>query len=597
MSEKKANEIRANGKLILLFISLVIAFLLLLLYFFSIVRDDRETPQIRTQKIDKTTRASIVSKDGFHLASSKKTFSLAVNSKYIDDDKKDLFVKLLSIYSEIPEKVILEKLDEKPGYTVLSRDINSKTAKNLKELSTKLFGLKVFKPKEDKKQNKMVYYGLFVEEVGETRVYQYKETLSPLIGYTRKYQILGIKGLENYYDKELKGIQDGIIYGQKDVSGNIIFNSGSKSTRKIEGMNIHLNIPLKFQASVEKIISQAKKNLQAKEVVAAVMESQTGKIVALASSNRYDPDTISQSDIPNLNATVTEKSYEPGSVTKPLILAGLFERNLISQYDLVRGYNGKFKLGSKTITDTHPKEWLTAEEIIVESSNIGIAQLAMKLSGQDINDIFYKFGYSRATEIDMPYEKTGLLPHVKKLESEIYKATTSYGYGLRATFIQTLKAYNAFNNNGRIISPRIVDYLTDEANRKIKLPLQTEEQAISPTTAKKMQNILIKTVETGTGKATAIEGLTIGGKTGTAHIAKNGAYVNEYISSFYGFVNDEQNNKYTIGITVFEPKAEYEYFASLTAVPVCKKIIEEMVKLDYLTPKPSPNQPIPQKVN
>jgi cell division protein FtsI (penicillin-binding protein 3) len=582
--EKKGNELSASGKLIVLFLFIAVAFFLLILNLFSISTGDRDTPTVKTQKVDKAIRGSIISKDGFHLATSKKTFSLAVNSKYIDENKKELFVKLLSIYSEIPQETILEKIEARKGYVVLSKDIDSKTAKNLKELSQKLFSLKVFKPKADKKSNKIIYYGLSIDEIGESRVYQYKESLTPVVGYTKKYNIRGIKGVEKYYEKELKGAQDGIIYGQKDIHGNVIFNENSKVIRKIDGLNVHLNVPLKFQYTVDKILSREKERLSAKEIVASVMDSKSGKIIAISSSNRFDPDHIKQEEISWLNATVSEKSYEPGSVTKPMILAGILERNLANPYDLVRGYNGRYRIGRKVITDTHAEAWLSVEDIIVYSSNIGIAQLAMKLSGQEINDIYYKFGYSRITEVDLPYEKAGLLPNVRKLNHDIYKATTSYGYGLRATFIQTLKAYNAFNNNGRVINPRIAEYLTDQAGRKIKLPPQIEEQAISPTTAKKMQNILIKTVKKGTGRDADVEGLVIGGKTGTAHIAKNGKYVNEYISSFFGFANDD-THRYTIGVTVFEPRAKGEYFASQTAAPVFRAIVEEMIKLQYLVPK------------
>ena len=98
-----------------------------------------------------------------------------------------------------------------------------------------------------------------------------------------------------------------------------------------------------------------------------------------------------------------------------------------------------------------------------------------------------------------------------------------------------------------------------------------------------MQKILIKTVEKGTGEATKIAGLTIGGKTGTAHIAKNGKYTNLYNSSFFGFANDK-NNSYTIGVLVREPTKKYYYYASLTAVPIFKKIVEEMIEEGYLSP-------------
>jgi cell division protein FtsI (penicillin-binding protein 3) len=107
-----------------------------------------------------------------------------------------------------------------------------------------------------------------------------------------------------------------------------------------------------------------------------------------------------------------------------------------------------------------------------------------------------------------------------------------------------------------------------------------------------MAKILIKTVNQGTGIKTRIEGLQIGGKTGTAHIAQKGRYVNKYNTSFLGFVNDG-TNKYTLGVTVIQPRTNH--FASLTAVPVFKEIVEALVDDGYLTPD-SEKFPLPKYV-
>mgnify|MGYP000695654509 CR=1 FL=1 len=96
-----------------------------------------------------------------------------------------------------------------------------------------------------------------------------------------------------------------------------------------------------------------------------------------------------------------------------------------------------------------------------------------------------------------------------------------------------------------------------------------------------MKKILIKTGQEGTGVGTIIPGLEIGGKTGTAHIAEKGRYVNKYNTSFFGFANDKKS-AYTIGVTVIQPKQNH--FASLTAVPVYKQVVDLLVEFDYLKP-------------
>lgn len=113
------------------------------------------------------------------------------------------------------------------------------------------------------------------------------------------------------------------------------------------------------------------------------------------------------------------------------------------------------------------------------------------------------------------------------------------------------------------------------------MPMQVQPpvQVIAPATAERMKQILIKTVNQGTGTLAKTPGLEVGGKTGTAHIAKHGGYVNSYHTSFIGFANDAKHT-YTIGITVINPKTVY--FASITAVPVFKAIVDMMVEEKYL---------------
>ena len=102
-----------------------------------------------------------------------------------------------------------------------------------------------------------------------------------------------------------------------------------------------------------------------------------------------------------------------------------------------------------------------------------------------------------------------------------------------------------------------------------------------------MKEMLIRTVEKGTGKKTQIDGLEIGGKTGTANVVEQGKYQRKYMSSFFGFVNDKEH-RYTVGVTVNDPVSRgenwYYYYASNSAVPVFKEVVKILIKLDYLKP-------------
>jgi len=129
----------------------------------------------------------------------------------------------------------------------------------------------------------------------------------------------------------------------------------------------------------------------------------------------------------------------------------------------------------------------------------------------------------------------------------------------------------------------VVDSLIDDNGRSMPMEVIDPIQVITPATAERMKQILIKTVNEGTGTVAKTPGIIVGGKTGTAHIAKGGGYTNSYHTSFVGFANDKKHT-YTIGIFVINPRTVY--FASITAVPVFKAIVDMMVEEKYLTPDP-----------
>jgi len=553
---------------------------------------DRRIPRLVISETNRALRGGIVSKEGFKLAFSQKLYKAMVNTRNIDPDKKELFVSLFSIYSGIPKKEIEERLKKK-GNVVLSYSIDANRAKYLKELARKLRLLEVFVPYQ-MPNGRIIKYGLSITESGASRIFAYHDILTPVLGYMKKTEEdgftrpVGVKGLEKYYEEELRPIQNGLVKGERDIGNTIILNADSFVRPAIDGMTLHLNIPVGLQKSLEALLDKAKKEHDAKEVIVAVMEAKTGHILALATSNRYDPDHIRRRDYPSLNVAAAEYTYEPGSVMKPITFALLLEEHKVNPMEIVRTYNGRFRLGRKVITDEHREAWMSAENVIVYSSNIGMAQLAQRLDAVDFVEGLKDFGFTEKTGIDLPYEHTGIMPHITQMESEIYKATVGYGYGIRVTLLQLVRAYNTFNNRGWLVEPKIVGDIVDPLGRHYDVPVNDEpRQVLPPATAYQMRKILEKVVAKGTGTKARIPGLEIGGKTGTAHIAsKKGGYAKLYNSSFIGFANDK-SHRYTIGVLVRQAKKPYHYFAAMSAVPVFRQVVELMVEQGFLQPDPS----------
>ena len=588
------NKIIKNRSSILLGMFILITLLLIgfLITIINTINSDRHTHNKFSTIRNRAIRGSIISADGYFLSYSQKLYRAEVNTLSIDPKKKNLFINLFSIYSGIPkykieQKFINSKGKAIQGRVVLSRDIDVRLASDLKSLGIKMNKMKVFRPLNSKKPHLIL--GLDIVADSENRYFPHKDILTPTVGYMQVREIDGyrfpvaIKGLEKAYNMYLSSTQDGLIKGKRDVLGTVIRTGKSKVIKRIDGMDIHLNIALDFQKAIERVLDKKKKQIGADEILAAVMESKTGKIVSLATSERFNPQKIRQKDVKMLNPNFSEYLYEPGSVIKPLTLSIALDNNRI---DLTRKIKlgGKYRVNEKyTITDDSYFKSLTPCGIIIHSSNIGISKIAWELSGKELYDGFRAFGLAQKSGIDSSKELKGRIKAPYLLDYPTYSANSAYGYGMFVNFIQLLKAYSAFNNNGVAITPKIVDYLSDNYNKKYDTEVDVPSlKACSVKTAQEVHNILVDVVERGTGTAAQYDGLEVGGKTGTAHITHKGRYINKYHSSFFGFVNDKLGHKYTVGVLAIKPKKVY--FASQTAAPVFHDIVQEMVNFDYLKP-------------
>ena len=576
-----------SKKILFLYALITLGFIIFLSVMLLTVVKSRHLPSLYAKESSRAQRGNIISADGFHLATTKKLYKAVVNTRYIDPEKKELFVALFSIYSNIPTKEIEKRLKKRRGVVVLSYNIPQIQAHYLKKLARELRRFKVFLELKNSKTGLRSIHGLNIIESGESREYPYGNLLTPIIGYPHKVEddgytsVSGVKGLERRFNGELTARQNGSSRGKRDVNSYIILNKDSFTKPKISGLDLKLTIPVALQIKIERMLDKMKLKIHAKQIMIAIMNSKTGDVLTMASSNRFFPKAIKRSDYPSLNSGMIEYSFEPGSVIKPITFSLLLEKGLVNPYDLVNGHNGRYRVGRKVITDEHKFDWLSAENVIVYSSNIGMAQLAQKLSGYEFYQGLKSFGFSEKSTPDLIYEKAGSLPSPKRLENEIYKATCSYGYGMRANLMQLMRAYSAFNNNGRMVYPKLVSGFINEQGVEEKTFYEEQVQVISSATAQRVKKILIKTVNKGTGKKAITKGLIVGGKTGTAHIVEKGKYVHKYNTAFMGFANDK-SKKYSIGVIVVQPIKSH--FASQTAVPVFKQAVDIMIEDGYLKP-------------
>ncbi|EHQ1027197.1 penicillin-binding protein 2 [Campylobacter coli] len=555
----------------------------------------RHIPNTEKDQYSLALRGNIITKDNFTITSSRQIYRAEIDLRSINKDKFDLFLKLFQIYSGISDDEIadikkrIQKQKKRSYHFILSQNLDSKQASYLRDLAKKLYIQGFFKAFTNN-LGKVETRGLSIIEHEEDRIYMSKDALTPAIGYTKMVLDLqsgilknvGVKGLEKYYDDCLSPLQNEKIQGLKDIGGNIILNLNSLQQKKIDGCLLYLNISLKLQKSIEKAIDGRNEDLKANEIIVGVMDSKTGQILALASSRRYDPQNRGK-DLSVLNASAIEYGYEAGSVIKPFIFTTALRLGKLKTDEVINTYGGAYKLGRFTIRDDHKMDQMTMEEVIRYSSNIGMIQIAKRLSNLEIIAGLKIFKFGEKSGIDLPYEQKGEIPNSKRLR-DIEKSVLSYGYGLKTTFIQLLAAYNVFNNNGVYITPHLAEKFYQDG-RFVSLEEDIKKEVIlTPQAAQTMQKILIDVIEKGTGKKAITQGIIVGGKTGTARIAERQGYTsNRYNASFFGFANDTKHN-YTIGVLVRNPTKPYSYYAAQSALPMFKDVVDILINEDFLTP-------------
>lgn len=429
------------------------------------------------------------------------------------------------------------------------------------------------------------------------RKYPFNDIMQPLLGFTNygkriiegkayddTMSLVAQSGIEKYRDGILSAKRDGKVTGQADKSGNIVFNKHAKIITREDGFNIKVSIPLVLQAKIQKILEDSNKQYKAQQIVAGIMNPNTGEILTLASSSSFNPNIGERdSDIANkMRVAAAERSFEPGSTIKPLVFSYLVAHKMVNFKEIIDLHDGIYQLRTYTIRDSSPLKSATPEQVIIKSSNIGMTYLTKKLGGEEMQQLFKSFGVGESTGVDIANEATGLLPKSSTLNGEVQKGAASYGYGLRMTFIQLLRSYATFNNGGFLVTPHITKEFISPDSKIFYPMLEAPKRIFDEKTANYMQQLLHRVVKEGTAKRADVDGLVIGGKTGTAREHNQGETM--YNGSFFGYASDGKQI-YTIGVVTYGSQANEDYYAAQTAVPVFAKIVELLAQEGYLQKK------------
>jgi cell division protein FtsI (penicillin-binding protein 3) len=416
------------------------------------------------------------------------------------------------------------------------------------------------------------------------RFYPNMEIAAHVVGFTGR-DPNGLEGIELKYDSTILG-NTGYMITERDALGRNITVMNTVIKDSSPGKSVVLTLDKTIQFIAEKELAKAVTESNAKSGMALVMESDTGRVLAMANYPTFNPNSYARYSLAQLRNHVVADSFEPGSTFKVFTIAAALDSGKIKPTDLYNCENGTYRIADRIIHDDHPQSRLTVSEIIKYSSNIGSAKIALRLGEEKLSSYLRNFGFGSRTGIDLPGESPG---NLKRNWYGVDLATISFGQGVSLSAVQLVSAVSAIANGGNLMRPYLVEQILDDSGTVTqKFEPQVVRRVISPETAQKITKMMeAVTGEGGTGTKAALDGYRVAGKTGTAQ--KVDPVTRTYsptkrIGSFVGFVPADKP-KLTIAVIIDEPQGVK--YGGVVAAPAFRGIAQN--SLAYL--KIQPNGP------
>lgn len=474
-------------------------------------------------------RGTIMDRNGNKLAVSLEMDSCYAEPRNIQD--MDGTAAALAPFLGISKQELLRKLTGSKNFVWLARRLTPEQSLPIKNLKLRGIG--------------------FAPET--RRYYPNMEAAAHVIGFTG-LDPAGLEGVELKYDSVILG-NTGYLVTERDALGRNVALKSSVIRNENPGKNLVLTLDMTIQHIAEKELAKAVTESKAKGGMALVMESDTGRVLALANYPTFNPNAFAQYGHAELRNRTVADSFEPGSTFKIFVIAAAVEEKLVGPNDMFNCENGVYKVANRVIHDDHPHPRLSVSEIIRYSSNIGSAKIGFKLGEERLNRYLRNFGFGERTGIDLPGEARG---NVKKRSYSIDLATTSFGQGVSLSAVQLASAVSAIANGGVLMRPYLVERILDDSGNEVqKFEPRVVRRVISADTSRKVAKMMeTVTAEGGTGTKAAIDGYRVAGKTGTAQKVDpltRGYSASKRIGSFVGFVPADKP-KLTIAVIIDEPQ-------------------------------------------
>jgi len=508
--------------------------------------------QHRGSETLKAKRGDVVSSNGRCLASSIECWSVYIDSLYVNDPEETLYV-LKNVLSLSPAKAeeIWRGMAQRRRFIWVKRRVSLREAALLEELSVR---------------------GVFLRREYR-RIYPLGKAAAQVLGFCG-IDGYGLAGVELAYDEYLKG-KDGHAVYERDALGHRIILPEHGYTEPVDGASVYLTIDSVIQSIVEEVADGLVERWSPRSVAIVVLEPRSGAVLALATRPVFDPNNPQNAEEEEFRNYAFGTVYEPGSTFKAITASALLEHKKVSPDEKVDCHKGEFRFGRRVLHDHKPHDILTFNYVIAKSSNIGTAQVALRLTEQQHYEAIRSFGFGTPTGIDLPGEQRGILRSPSKW-SRYSQVSLAIGQEIGVTVMQMMRAFSAIVNGGWLVRPYVVERIETSSGEVVYEAEVRKERVLSEEVSQVMRQILALVVEDGTGRRARSSLYPIGGKTGTAQKLdkKSGGYSEtDYVASFFGFAPVDAP-RVVVGVVVDTPKG-FSYFGGVVAAPAVKKVIEQ----------------------
>ena len=428
------------------------------------------------------------------------------------------------------------------------------------------------------------------------RKYPQGHVATHVLGY-RDIDGTGRGGVEQSLDYLIEGVP-GKRKLVRDALGRIVEVSFDPDSEPQRFDAVQLTLDLTIQMFAEKALDEIMDEWKPAGACAIVMEPQSGDVLAMVSRPTYSLSDMSHVPSNAWRNQAISIVYEPGSTLKPFIVAEALQAGLIKQNEMFDCENGEYRMGPRVLHDPHAYSDLSVTDVLVKSSNIGMAKIGERLTNRGLYRATQKFGFGRPTGIDLPGELSGILRPLKKWNG-YSTGSIPMGHEIAVTPLQLVTAQSALANGGQLITPRILKGIQGQREDSARLfqasledPTLAEPATIvRPTVSSEIARWLIEkpmteVVSRGTGRRAKIPGYSVFGKTGTAQKMdpETGGYSKTLHTSSFICGAPTHNPKVIVLVVVDEPQSGSTHYGGTIAAPAAAKILSR--SLMYLRVPP-----------